>query len=94
MIPKEISSNPVRWVAYLEEPIFPKGYPGDGDLEKTIALTISVSDEDEPEYKLFWVSCVGINGKIMAGDMCYTLESAQEVLTTEFNVKNLIWNQV
>jgi hypothetical protein len=90
-VPSHIHNNPVRYVAMLETPMFPTGYPLDGDLERTGAFAISISDEGDEEYERFWLSCIGEGGKIMAGEMAYTLQAAMNFPMTEFPIPHLEW---
>lgn len=94
MIPKEINSNPVRHVADVDPPLFPCGYPGDGNLERTAHFIISVSEEDDADDRRYWVFCVGQTGRIMAGEMCYTLEAALEFPLSEFDLATLDWREI
>ncbi len=94
MIPPSVHGNPVRFYAELDEPRFPRGYPGDGDLEPTTAFVISISDEGDVDDESFWVSCLGDGGRIMTGEMCYTLEAAMDFPATEFDLKHLDWQEV
>jgi len=91
MIPQQVHGNPVRFVARVDSPRFPRGYPGDGPLEKTAAFLISVSDHEGDDECHFWVTCLGITGRLMAGDLCYSLESAMEFPPTEFYLEDLTW---
>ena len=88
---KEINGNPVRWKANLSTALHPKGYPKDGSLERTVSFLISVSDEGDEEYEKFWVTCVGENGRLMAGEMCYSLDSAKKFPILEFDLTDLDW---
>ena len=94
MIPLLVHGNPVRFYAEIDEPRFPRGYPGDGGLVPTVAFVIAVSDEGDVDDERFWVSCLGDGGRIMAGEMSYTLESAMDFPATEFDLKPLDWQEV
>ena len=93
-IPTHIHNNPVRYVARLASPVFPTGYPRDGNLQRTTAFVISISQEGSEEDERFWVSCIGEGGKILAGEMAYTLKAAMDFPMTEFPIENLEWFQV
>ncbi len=92
MLPAKVHGHPVKFVAHIDPPRFPRGYPGDGNLEKTAAFLISVSDEASEDERRFWVHCLGSNGQMMAGEMCYTLEAAMNFPTSEFDVDHLSWH--
>ena len=94
MIPQSVYGNPVRFYAEIDEPRFPRGYPGDGGLEPTAAFLISVSDEGIADDERFWVSCLGKSGRIMAGGMCYSLETAMNFPASEFDLPPLNWREV
>lgn len=94
MIPQSVHGYPVRYYAELDEPRFPRGYQGDSGLEPTAAFVISISDEGIDDDERFWVSCLGGSGRIMAGDMCYTLESAMDFPASEFDLPPLSWREV
>ena len=94
MIPHEVNGNPVRFIAIINPPQFPRGYPEDRDLERTTAFLISISDEGSEEDRRFWVTCLGASGRLMAGDMCYTLESAKMFPKTEFDLDCLEWERI
>ena len=94
MIPQSVYGNPVRFYTEIDELRFPRGYPGDGDLEPTTAFLISISDEGIADDERFWVSCLGESGQIMAGDMCYSLESAMNFPASEFDLPPLNWREV
>lgn len=91
MIPIEILGNPVRYFLQIDPPRYPRGYPLDGDLEKTTGFLISISDEGNLDDERFWVSCVSESGRIMAGEMCYSLHTAKEFPATVFDVDALSW---
>src|SRR3569623_900821 len=42
-IPAEVHGNPVRYVAHVDPPRFPRGYPEDGDLEEAVMNSRSAS---------------------------------------------------
>jgi hypothetical protein len=93
MIPHYVHGKPVKYFAQIEPPLFPRGYPGDGPIEKTTAFLISISDEGHAGDERFWVNCLGISGKLMGGEMCYTLESAMAFPEQEFEVQKLVWKE-
>jgi hypothetical protein len=94
MIPQEINGNPVRFVARLATPVLPRDYPGDGGLEPTTAFLISFQSDDDADSEAFWLSCLGRSGRVMAGDMCYTLESAKNYPKSEFDIPQLDWQEL
>jgi len=94
MIPQAIHGNPVRLYTEIDPPRFPRGYPGDGDLDRTSVFVISVSDEGDAEDQRYWVSCVSETGRIMAGEMCYTLEAALDFPASEFDLSDLTWREL
>jgi len=89
-IPAEVHGNPVKYYLPIDPPRYPSGYPGDGKLEKTAALLLSISDDDNDD-RLFWITCIGVSGQIMAGDMYYTLEAAIQFPTIEFGLDDFTW---
>lgn len=91
MIPAEVHGNPVRLYAVIDPPIFPRDYPGDGGLERTSAFLISVSAEGDCAEERFCVSCLGETGRIMAGEIFYSLDSAKEYPSSEFDSGVLEW---
>jgi|GEM_PF-3398674 len=94
MTPKTVHGHPVRFFANVAPPRFPRGYPGDGTLEKARAFLISVSDDDSSEDRRYCVSCLGVSGRIMSGDMCYTLDAAMKFPQDEFDIEHLEWLKV
>lgn len=94
MIPRTVHGNPVRFFASINPPRFPRGYPGDGPIEKTRAFLISVSDDGSDEDRRYWVTCLGITGQVMAGDVCYTLDAAMRFPQQEFEIGSLQWIRV
>ncbi|WP_035611820.1 hypothetical protein [Haloferula sp. BvORR071] len=94
MIHQSVHGYPVRYYAEIDEPRFPRGYPGDSGLEPTTAFVISISHEGIADDERFWVSCLGESGRIMAGDMCYTLESAMDFPASEFDLPPLNWREM
>ncbi len=94
MTPKTVHGNPVRFFAPVTPPRFPRGYSGDGPIEKTRAFLISVSDESSSEDRRYWVACLGITGRTMSGEMCYTLDAAMRFPQEEFGIDRLEWVKV
>ena len=94
MIPTSIHGNPVRSFAVIEDPQFPRDYPGDGDLEPTAAFTISTSDEGSDDAERFWVSCVAASGRMMAGDVFYSLDDAKGFPYSEFDLPHFDWREL
>ncbi len=92
-IPDRVYGYPVKVYAELDPPAYPSGYLENGDLEKTNAFLISVSDEGDQNDERFWVSCLGINGKIMSGEMYYTIDAAKEFPKSEFDIEYLLWKK-
>ena len=93
MIPNTVHGNPVRLFAPVDPPVFPRGYPGDGPIERAQAFLISVSDESSDEDRRYWVTCLGVSGRLMAGEMCYTLDAAMSFPEKEYEVESLQWNR-
>ena len=89
-IPTQVYGDPVEWVFRVNPPSFPRGYPGDGSLEKTCAFLLSVEGEGEEDQR-FWMTCFGVTGKLMAGDMYFALEDAMTFPTQEFGLPSSEW---
>ncbi len=91
-IPTAIHGNPVEWIYEVDPPRYPSGYPGDGPLEKTRVLLLSVANSGT-ESQRYWVTCLGVTGKIMAGDSYFTLEQAKSFPSQEFGLPNCGWTR-
>jgi hypothetical protein len=55
---------------------------------------ISVSDKDCDEDRRYWITCLGTSGKLMAGNLYYTLAAAMTFPASEFGLTNLLWEPV
>ncbi|MBK1875762.1 hypothetical protein [Pelagicoccus mobilis] len=93
MITKTIEGYPVVEYAEIDPPVFPVGCPVDGKIEKTKAFLIVVSEEGEEDYERYWLRCLGVTGKVMAGEMCYSIEEARAFPKSEFNVGEIKWKK-
>ena len=91
-IPNEVFGNPVRWFFRVDPPKFPSGYPGDGPLERTCAFLLSVANEGGEDQR-YWVTCLGVTGKLMAGEMYFTLSEAMSFPSNEFGLADSGWTE-
>jgi hypothetical protein len=94
MIPEIVHGAPVKLFAEVDPPRFPRRYPGDGPIEETCAFLISVSDEHSSNDRRYWVTCLGVTGRIMSGGMCYTMDAAMRFPYQEFDIEHLKWAKV
>ncbi len=92
-IPIDVNGQPVEWVFRLDPPLFPRGYPGDGPLEETCALLLSVASKGNEDERYF-VTCLGVSGRLMAGEMYFTLEGAKSFPYQEFDPEGGEWTRL
>lgn len=90
MIPSAVHGNPVIWVYRLDQPMFPVNDSSGGPIEKTCAMLLSVADEGSEDER-FWVTRVGESGRLMGGEMFYSLAEAKAVPSKEFELPNDGW---
>lgn len=95
-IPQKIHGNPVTYYARLPYKALPNGYlvPTDGraTLKEIDLIVISNGSGIAEEDQIYWVSCLDEDGKVVTGEMYYTLDSAFDFPRTEYGFQNTIWH--
>lgn len=90
MIPPTVNNHPVLWVYRLDPARFPAHYAGDGPLEKTSAILLSIADEGSEDER-FWITCLGESGRLMAGEMYYKMSEAKRFPHEQFGLSEDGW---